>query len=95
MGSEGMSLVRDRINYILCTMFLLGCSAPTLNYNKDLKIAICNLEGFKGFSKTVEGPIVLDLGAYITISIKHKSTEETVELSVLKKRCSIAKPITK
>jgi len=53
----------------------------------EQKTATCSLKGFKGFPENVTGPVTLELAKLITVMVSND--DESLEITVAKKRCEI------
>ena len=53
------------------------------------KKAKCDISGFKGFPKTIEGPITLELKTLLTVLVDSDDKKDSIEITVKKSRCEV------
>lgn len=67
----------------------LDIAGEATTLSQPEKTAKCDLSGFDGFPKTIEGPVTLELNNLITVLVKSDDGEDSIEVSVAKSRCEV------
>jgi len=78
--------------FLLLLLSLVGCGFIGKINGKPEKAnatATCEMNGFKGFPKSVTGPVVLEFKKVISIAILNKDETERVDMTFPKEKCKV------
>ena len=86
------------VRFVLATIsliFILGgvnvftTRNPQTLIQSEGKIAKCDISGFKGFPKAIQGPVTLELKTLLTILVDSDDKKDSIEITVKKSRCEV------
>jgi len=82
------------MNKLLTLLFFMigvtACDFVGKVVQQPAKTATCQMNGFRGFPKSVTGPVAMELKTVLSIAIYNKDKTEVVEIVFKKDKCKKA-----